>query len=220
MYFNYKQLFKEKYDDIMQNEPDYLQSLILKKKLLHIHFNSCLLFILLHIAVCFLMRFYFMEYRTIKFIFIFINYSDLILVLIMTIVHYPRKLPPYYIEEDRDPLENINNNNLEENNFFKNIYSYAFNEKNEEEYFKNYKKDESPNLVIIENPFNESKLEETNIDDEEDEEEEKEDNGKNIKGEEDQILIDKNNNGDKVNIINVPDKDILDLSHTKLGFIY
>ena len=218
MFFNHKQLFEEKYEDTIQNEPDYMQSLMLKKKLLNIHFYSCISFILFYISIYFLMRFYFDEYHTIKFIFIFINYSDLLLLLIMTIVHYPIKLPPLYIEEDRDPLDGSINNNQEENNFFKIVYNYTFNEQDEEEYFKNYKKDECPNLVIIENPFNESKLEETNIDEEE--EEENEENDKDIKGEEKQILIDKNNSGDKINVINLPDKDILDISHTKLGFIY
>ena len=217
MFFNYKQLFEEKYEETIQNEPDYMPALLLKRKLLNVHFYSCTTFIIFHIAFYFVMRFYFIEYRTIKFIFIFINYSDLIFLLILTFVHYPFKLPHNYIEEDRDPMDPGLNNNEEGNNIFRSIIFYAFDKKDEEEYFKYYKKDECPNLVIIENPFSESKLdEENNIEDKENEEKENNDDNK---GEEEQILIDKNNNVDKINAINSSDKDILDLTHSKLGFI-
>ena len=217
MFFNYKQLFEEKYEETIQNEPDYMPVLLLKRKLLNVHFYSCTIFIIFHIVFYFVMRFYFIEYRTIKFIFIFINYSDLIFLLILTFVHYPFKLPHNYIEEDRDPMDPGLNNSEEGNNIFRSIIFYAFDKKDEEEYFKNYKKDECPNLVIIENPFSESKLDEANnIEDKENEEKENNDDNK---GEEEQILIDKNNNVDKINAINIFDKDILDLTHSKLGFI-
>ena len=215
MYFNYRQLFEEKYEETIQNEPDYMQALMLKRKLLNIHFYSCTLFIVFHITFYFIMRFYFEEYRTIKFIFLFINYSDLIFLLLLTIIHYPIKLPYNYIEEDRDPMDPQVNNN-EEGNIFRSIFFYALNKKDEEEYFKNYKKDECPNLVIIENPFSESKLDEvTKIEEENEENDKNNDN----KGEEEQILIEKNINVDKINVINASEKDILDLTHSKLGFI-
>ena len=154
------------------------------------------------------MRFYLNEYRTIKFIFIFINYSDLILLLILALVYYQRELPPYYIEEERDIGENsFNNQNVDENDEFKTIYNFAFNQKDEEIYFKNFQKDENTNanIVLIENPFNENKLEEIN-------------NNNNKEG---KILIikEKNENDNQNKEDNNVEKDILDLTHTKLGFV-
>ena len=154
------------------------------------------------------MRYYLNEYRTIKFIFIFINYSDLILLLILALVYYPRELPPYYIEEERDIGENsFNNQNVDENDEFKTIYNFAFNQKDEEIYFKNFQKDENTNanIVLIENPFNENKLEEIN----------------NNNNNEEKILItkEKNENDNPNKEDNNVEKDILDLTHTKLGFI-
>ena len=207
MYFCYKSIFHEKYIDSIENDPDYISALNLKKKLLYYHFLSVSLFILFHLSFSCYMRYYLNEYRTIKFIFIFINYSDFILLLILAGVYYPRELPPYYIEEERDIGENFfNNQNVDENEDFKTIYNFAFNQKDEEIYFKNFQKDENnnANIVLIENPFNENKLEEINN---------KIDEGK--------ILIAKENNEndnqnkDDINI----EKDILDLTHTKLGFI-
>ena len=216
MFYNYKQLFEEKYEESIQNDPDYINALNLKKKILYIHFISCFLFIAIHIGFYLIMQYHFVEYRTIKFIFIFINYSDFVLLLIIIIVHYPRKLPPYYIEEERDPMDPGLEQNIEGNNIFRLVYTLDYNQKNEEEYFKNCKKEELPCIVMVENPFNEDKLEETNC-----EEEEKDDNDNKIKnientGEEEQILIEKKSNPDKINIL---EKDITDFTHTKLGFL-
>ncbi len=154
------------------------------------------------------MRYYLIKYRTIKFIFIFINYSDFVLLIIMALVYYPRDLPPYYIEEAREIGDNIFfNQNVEENDDFKTIYNFAFNQKDEEIYFKNFQKDENTNanIVLIENPFNENKLEEIN-------------NNNNKEG---KILIikEKNENDNPNKEDNNVEKDILDLTHTKLGFI-
>ena len=208
MYFCYKNLFHEKYIDSIENDPDYISALNLKKKLLYFHFLSISLFILFHLCFYCYMRYYLNEYRTIKFIFIFINYSDLILLLILALVYYPRELPPYYIEEERDIGENsFNNQNVDENDEFKTIYNFAFNQKDEEIYFKNFQKDENTNanIVLIENPFNENKLEEIN-------------NNNNKEG---KILIikEKNENDNQNKEDNNVEKDILDLTHTKLGFI-
>ena len=231
-FFSYKQLFQEKYLDAIQNEPDYINALMFKKKLLFTHFMSITLFTIVHIIVLFFMKSCLIEYRTIKFIFIFINYSDLILLLIIFLVHYPKELPPYYIEESRDPLDSAINPNVEDNNNFRNVYNFAFNQKNEEIYFKNYQKDECSNIVIIENPFNDNKLEETNFEEDEEEEEENDDednindNNDNINNnnEEKDILIEKennviNNNEKREKKDENSDKDILDLTHSKIGFI-
>jgi hypothetical protein len=165
------------------------------------------------------MRYFLDEYRTAKFIFIFINYSDLILLLIIAIVYYPRELPPYYIEEDREIEDNLfNNQNVEEIDDFKTIYNFAFNQKDEEIYFKNFQKEECANIVLIENPFNENKLEEINF---EENEKIKVNNDKNQVEDEGKILIAKDNNeNDNQNKDDInKEKDILDLTHTKLGFI-
>lgn len=217
MYFNYKQLFEEKYEETIQNEPDYLTALNIKKKLLFIHFLFCNLFVAFHIGIYFLTKLFFAEYKTTKFIFIFINYSDLILVFIMTIVHFPRKLPPYYIEEERDPMDPDSNQNIETNNIFRFFYTINYKEKNEEEYFQNYVKDKSPNIVIIENPFSDEKLEETNFKEREQDDDNKRNEIENKGEEEHQILIEKNIiNEDKNNLSEI---DCLDLTHTKIGFI-
>ena len=219
MYFSYKHLFQEKYVESVENDPDYLSALRLKRKLLYFHFLSISLFILAHLCFYCFMRYFLDEYRTTKFIFIFINYSDLILLLIIAIVYYPRELPPYYNEEDREIGDNLfNNQNVEEIDDFKTIYNFAFNQKDEEIYFKNYQKDECANIVLIENPFNENKLEEINF---EENEKIKVNNDKNGSEDEGKILIAKdtnendNQNKDDIN----KEKDILDLTHTKLGII-
>jgi hypothetical protein len=200
-----------------------------------------------------------------------INYSDLFLTLILCGVHFPRELPPQYIEEiNLEP--DIDFNNVE-NDFFENIYSYT--QVDEEKYFENYKSGDSSNIVIVENPYNENKIEveieeETEEEEEEGEEEKEEEKEKEeIKGkknndkkdndihiettEEDSVDNNRENNiinnvedeekdekqtniivNDEENhnilvskdaeIINVLNKscieeDILDISHTKLGYI-
>ena len=90
--------------------------------------------------------------------------------LIIFLVNYPKELSPYYIEESRDPFDSAINPNVEDNNKYRNVCDFAFGQKNEWIYFKNYQKDEFSNIVMIENPFNDNKLEETNF--EEDVEEE------------------------------------------------
>ena len=231
-FFSYRRLFQEKYLDAIQNEPDYINALMYKKKLLFTHFISITLFTIVHVIFLFFMKSCLIEYRTIKFIFIFINYSDLILLLIIFFVHYPKELPPYYIEESRDPADSAIHPNVEDNNNFRNVYNFAFNQKNEEIYFKNYQKDECADLVIIENPFNENKLEEINFEEDEEEEEENDDeinnkdnndnnndnNKDNNNNEEKEIIIEKEkNNNDKKD--DNCDKDILDLTHSKIGLI-
>ena len=219
MYFSYKHLFQEKYVESIENDPDYLSALRLKRKLLCFHFLSISLFILAHFCFFCFMRYFLDEYRTTKFIFIFINYSDLILLLIIAIVYYPRELPPYYIEEDRELGDNLfNNQNVEEIDDFKTIYNFAFNQKDEEIYFKNFQKDECANIVLIENPFNENKLEEINF---EENEKSKVNNNKSAGEDEGKILIVKDNNeNDNQNKDDInKEKDILDLTNTKLGII-
>ena len=164
------------------------------------------------------MRYYLIKYRTIKFIFIFINYSDFVLLIIMALVYYPRDLPPYYIEEAREIGDNIFfNQNVEENDDFKTIYNFAFNQKDEEIYFKNFQKDENANIVLIENPFNENKLEEIILEQEKDKNKNKD---KSIENEGKYLVTKENNENNNQNKedINV-EKDILDLTHTKLGLI-
>ena len=72
----------------------------------------------------------------------------------MCTIYFPRELPPQFIEQDFEPDININN---EENDCFQNIYAYD--QTDEEKYFENYKPDEMATIVIIENPFNENKIE-------------------------------------------------------------
>ena len=218
MYFSYKSLFQDKYADSVQNEPECLSAIILKRKLLLFHFASISLFILVHICFFCFMRYYLIKYRTIKFIFIFINYSDFVLLIIMALVYYPRDLPPYYIEEAREIGDNIFfNQNVEENDDFKTIYNFAFNQKDEEIYFKNFQKDENANIVLIENPFNENKLEEIIFKQEKDKNKNKD---KSIENEGKYLVTKENNENNNQNKedINV-EKDILDLTHTKLGLI-
>ena len=223
LFLSYKKCLDDKYAQWMQNHPDNIPTLIIKKKLLYRHFISCVLFILFHIFFYIIMRNYLIEYRTTKFMLIFIYYSDLILVIIITFVHFPRKLPDNFVEEESESLNETIIQNIEEDDSFRYIYNYSSNEKNEEEYFSNYNKKECADLVIIENPFNESQLDEYNTNVNLKEEKDSKDNI-----EEKQILIDKNYNDDKINVINdmndmndinSNDKDILDLTHTKLGFI-
>ena len=218
MYFSYKSLFQDKYADSVQNEPECLSAIILKRKLLLFHFASISLFILVHICFFCFMRYYLIKYRTIKFIFIFINYSDFVLLIIMALVYYPRDLPPYYIEEAREIGDNIFfNQNVEENDDFKTIYNFAFNQKDEEIYFKNFQKDENANIVLIENPFNENKLEEIILEQEKDKNKNKD---KSIENEGKYLVTKENNENNNQNKedINI-EKDILDLTHTKLGLI-
>ena len=75
---------------------------------------------------------------------------------------------------DQDPI--INN----ENDYFENIYSYE--KIDEEKYFENYKPNESANIIIIENPFNNNKIQIGIEQEEEEEEEEKEEKKKEEKG--------------------------------------
>jgi hypothetical protein len=75
---------------------------------------------------------------------------------------------------DPDPI--VNN----ENDYFENIYSYE--KIDEEKYFENYKPNESANIIIIENPFNNNKIQIGIEQEEEEEEEEKEEKEKEEKG--------------------------------------
>ena len=233
LFLSYKKCLDDKYAQWMQNHPNDIQTISIKKKILYKHFFSCILFIFFHISFYIIMNYHFVEYRTIKFMLIFINYSDLILTIIITFIHYPRKLPHDYVEEESDSVDEPLNQDIEEDDSFRYIYNYSFNKKSEEEYFKNFDKKECANLVIIENPFSESKLDETIFNEEKRNENNNKDlnlnkddiNNNNNDIEEKQILIDKNNNEDIINdindfdIINSNEKDILDLTHTKLGFI-
>ena len=218
---SYKNTLKEKYEDAINNEPEYIPTLTLKKKLLHIHYISFFAFIVIHFLIYFIFNKYFTEYKTQKFIFIFINYSELIPLLIISVLYYPRKLPEDYIEEYRDNDNVLDEVNIEENSKFRYIYNYEINKKEQDEelYFNNYKKDinNGNNIFIIENPFSDIKYEENiNINNNINNNKENQNSNNNI--EEEPILVKKN---DEENIIedNNNEGDILDFTHTKLGFV-
>ena len=152
--------------DAIIDEPDLVPIIKFKKKILFIHSFAIVIFLFIYFCIRFILRLAFDQYITIKLTFVLINYSDFLLLTILCIVHFPRQLPPMYVDQiifDQDPI--INN----ENDYFENIYSYE--RIDEEKYFENYKPNESANIIIIENPFNNNKIQ-IGIEQEEEEEEE------------------------------------------------
>ena len=122
-------------------------------------------------------------------------------------VHFPKQLPPMYVDQiifDQDPI--INN----ENDYFENIYSYE--RIDEEKYFENYKPDESANIIIIENPFNDNKIQ-IGIEQEEEEEEKEE---KEKKGEKEKEN-DKADNGIETTEENSIDNDDADKNKNSIN---
>ena len=178
MFIQFKNCLDEKILDAIIDEPENVPTLKYKKNLLYIHSSCILAYTIFYFVILLFSRSKFPEYRTTKFILVMINYSDLFLILLLCGIYFPRPLPPQYIEEINIDAElDINN---EGNDYFENIY--AFSQIDEEKYFENYKTGDS-SIVIIENPFNENKIEiETEQEEtEEEEEEEEKDNIKNDK---------------------------------------
>ena len=108
---------------------------------------------------------------TTKFIIAFINYSDLLLIFFIIGIYFPRNLPPQFVEPIILEFD-VNENNAVENDYFENIYAYDLTD--EEKFFEDYKIGESSDIVIIENPYNQNKIEVMIEQDEEEEEEEEE----------------------------------------------
>ena len=168
MFLQFKSCLEERIIDAIIDEPDLVPTIKFKKKLLFKHSFAILIFLFLYFCVKFILRISFDQYVSIKFTLIIINYSDFILILMLCFVHFPRQLPPMYVDQiifDQDPIINI------ENDYFENIYSYE--RIDEEKYFENYKPNESANIIIIENPYNNNKIQ-IGIEQEEEEEEEEE----------------------------------------------
>ena len=188
MYIQFKNCLEEKMIDAIIDDPDYTPTLQYKKKLLKIHSFCIFSYCIIYNIFIFLFRNILAEYRTIKFIIVMINYSDLFLVILLCTIHFPKELPPRYVEQIIFDDININ---FEENENFEKIYAYEQIE--EKKYFENYKEGDSANIIIIENPFNENKILE---DDEEEIEEEEEEEKK-------EIEEGKDTNNDKKNDINI-----------------
>ena len=268
MFIQIKNCLEEKIIDAVIDDPEIIPTLKYKKMLLYVHWFSILAFIVVYFFVISVFKYVFVEYRTLKLIIIMINYSDLFLFFLLCGIYFPRELPPQFIEQIiLEPDININN---EENDYFENIYAYD--QTDEEKYFENYKVGEMANIVIIENPFNENKIEIEEIEEEEEEEEKeiKDDNKDNNKKNDhietteedsndnketnntinidneinDEKIENKNNNNDIKNCNDIDniqnneeennilvckendkinksciEEDILDLYHTKLGYI-
>ena len=275
MFIQFKNCIEERMIDGIIDEPEIIPALKYKKKLLYSHTFTVILFVIIYFIILSILRNFFEEYRTIKFIIVLVNYSDLFLTIFLCVIHFPKELPPLFMEQIimEEPDFNIND---VENEDFKNIYAYE--QIDEEQYFEKYNPKEMANIVIIENPFNENKIS-LEIEEEEQEKEEgeeklekvidkneeknkvdsgietteensiensKEDNeisisNINIEKEknhednsqnENESNLDKNQNGEeehhalvveekeieKINKSYV-EEDILDLSHTKLGYI-
>ena len=220
MFIQFKNCLDEKILDAIIDEPEIVYTLKYKKNLLYIHSSCIFAYTIFYFIILLFTRSKFPEYRTTKFILVMINYSDLFLILLLCGIYFPRQLPPQYIEENNLEGELAINN--EGNDYFENIY--AFNQIDEKLYFENYKPGDS-NIVIIENPFNENKIEveieqeETEEEEDEEEKEEKEnindkekednnDNNKNIKNDKNDNHIEtteedsNDNNKDNRNVIN------------------
>ena len=171
MFLQYKFCLEEKIIDAMIDDPVNVPALKYKKKLLYFHSASIVLYVILYYIISFIIKYNYQEYRTIKYIIAFINYSDLLLLFFLVGVHFPRKLPLQYVEQEIfEPDLYENNGEVEVNDYFENIYAFDLTE--EEKYFENYKKDEMSSIVIIENPYNENKIEVLIEQDEQEEEEE------------------------------------------------
>ena len=166
MFLQFKSCLEERLIDAIIDEPDLVPTIKFKKKILFMHSFAIVIFLFIYFCIKFILRLALDQYISIKLTFVLINYSDLLLLIILCFVHFPRQLPPMYVDQiifDQDPI--INN----ENDYFENIYSYE--RIDEEKYFENYKPNESANIIIIENPFNNNKIQ-IGIEQEEEEEEE------------------------------------------------
>ena len=175
MFIQFKNCLDEKIIEAIIDEPENVPTLKYKKNLLYIHSSCIFAYTIFYFIILLISRNKFPEYRTTKFILVMINYSDLFLILLLCGIYFPRQLPPQYIEENNLDAElDINN---EGNDYFENIY--AFNQMDEEKYFETYKPGDS-SIVIVENPFNENKIEveieQEETEEEEDEEEKEKDN--------------------------------------------
>ena len=173
MFIQIKNYLEDNIAEALIDEPEYAFTLKYKKNLLYSHCFCVLSFTIFYYVIIFLLKSNFSEYRTTKFVVMMINYSDLFLTLILCGIHFPKKLPLRYIEEIN--LENDIDLNNQENYYFEKIYSYA--QVDEEKYFENYKNEDSANIVIVENPYNQNKIE-VEIEEETDEEEEEEEEEK------------------------------------------
>ena len=202
MFIQIKNCLEEKILDAIIDDQENVPTLKYKQKLLYIHWLSILGFIIIYFFVTSIFKYKFEEYRTLKFIIIMINYSDLFLLLLLCGVYFPRELPPQFIEQIIiEPEININN---EENDYFENIYAYDLTD--EDKYFENYKAGEMAKIVIIENPFNENKIEaDLEIEEEEEEEENEIKDNNNIKD---------NENNKKDNHIETTEEDSNDNKET------
>ena len=219
MFIQFKLCLEEKLIDAIIDDPANVPTVKFKKKLLYIHTMIIISYVIIYYIIIFILRYNFAEYRTIKFIIAFINYTDLCLLCFLVGVYFPKKLPPQYVEQSNlepDIIDNI----PEENDYFENIYAFDLTE--EEKYFENYKKDEMSSIVIIENPYNENKIEILMEQDELNEEEEEEEEETDIKEKENSEDINLNKKeDDKKDIVNETteensiDKD--DKENTKLN---
>ena len=173
MFLQFKSCLDERLIDAIIDEPDLVPTIKFKKKILFMHSFVIVIFLFLYFCIKFILSLSFDKYISIKLTLVLINYSDLFLVLMLCFVHFPKQLPPMYVDQiifDPDPI--VNN----ENDYFENIYSYE--RIDEEKYFENYKPNESSNIIIIENPFNDNKIQIGIEQEEEEEEEEKEEKEK------------------------------------------
>ena len=201
MFFQFKSCLEERIIDAIIDEPDMVPTIKFKKKMLLMHSFTIVIFLFLYFFIKFILKLSFDQYITIKLTLVLINYSDLLLILMLCYIHFPKQLPPMYVDQiifDQDPI--INN----ENDFFENIYSYE--RIDEEKYFENYKPNESANIIIIENPFNDNKLQIGIEQEEEEEEEEKEEKGKEKEKEEKE----KDKENDKADNIETTEENSID----------
>ena len=143
-------------NEALGEQPIMYPALKLKNKLLKIHTITIFLFDVSLTTIYLYYREHLNEYRTLRFILIFITYSDLPLVLLLTFIYFPRKLPEHYVEESQYEIPDFGVE-LIGNNQFNNIF--VLNTKTDENiYFENYSLDEFYDVVLVENPFSEKPL--------------------------------------------------------------
>ena len=217
MFMKFKYCLEDKIIDAIIDDPENVPTLKFKKKILISHSLSILIYTAIYYIIVFVSKNYFSEYRTIKFILVMINYSDLFLIFIFCGIYFPKQLPPGFVEEINNIEPEIDINN-EENDYFENIYAYE--QTDEEKYFEKYKAGDMACLVIIENPFNENKIE-VEIEQEEYEEEEGEE--KEEKEEEKNVIkvkgIENNENDKSDNHIETTEEDSIDNNKDNIGTI-
>ena len=199
-------------NEALGEQPIMLPALKLKKKILKIHTLIIFLFDVLLTTIYMYYRGHFAEYRTLRFILIFITYSDLPLVLLLIFIYFPRKLPEHYVEDSQYEIPDFGVE-LIGNNQFNNIF--VLNTKTDENiYFENYSLDEFYDVVLVENPFSEKPLIK--------QKEEKNENSKitvdsedinTQDGENKELQTKGKNNGDE------EDQDNYDTDNMKIGYI-